>query len=77
MYARKDAEMLKIIVRGPPDSGKTTTASLIADSLKEMGYQDVIVADIPGLPTEQKDDFPVRLKRTHQRPVRIEVELER
>jgi len=36
---------LQITIEGPPDSGKTTTARLIENALREAGYKDVKVSD--------------------------------
>ena len=67
---------LKIVVRGPHDSGKTTVASLVKMFLEENGFGDVRVLDLPPLPTEEKDPFMNRFMRNRGRPVRITVELE-
>lgn len=64
---------LRIIVEGPPDSGKTTTARVIENALREAGYRDVQVADLEPLPSEEKDRFQWRLERTRARPIRIQV----
>lgn len=67
---------LEIVVRGPHDSGKTTTASLIKMFLEENGYQHVQLKDLPPLPNDQKPDFMSRFSRNRElRPVTITVEL--
>jgi hypothetical protein len=71
-----DLVPLTIIVRGPHDTGKTTTASLIKLSLEENGYKNITLKDIPPLASDGKADFfTERLPRTRQRPVTIRVEL--
>jgi nucleoside-triphosphatase THEP1 len=62
---------LRVIVEGPPDSGKTTTARIIENALREAGYHDVRVSDLEPLPAEDKDRFQWRLERTRARPIRI------
>ena len=66
---------LTILIQGAPDSGKTTTASLIRDALKDNGYKDIRVADLPELPHDQKAPMAVRLERTRSNPVTIRVEV--
>ncbi|HLA91008.1 MAG TPA: hypothetical protein VJL28_11325 [Gemmatimonadaceae bacterium] len=64
---------LQITIEGPPDSGKTTTARLIENALREAGYKDVKVSDMEPLPAEEKDRFQWRLERTRAQPVQIRV----
>ena len=64
---------LTITIAGAPDTGKTTTAHLIAEALKEAGYTTVAVADIP--PVSDKDRWWDRFQKTRIRPVYIEIKV--
>lgn len=66
-----------IVVRGKHDTGKTTVARLIEEMLRESGFSDVQVHDLPPLPHDMKDRFIDRFERNRERPVRIVVELEK
>ena len=66
---------LEIIIRGGYNRGKTTTANIIAEALRDAEYQDVRVIDIPSLPAEQKSRWWDRFQKARSRPVVIRVEL--
>lgn len=66
---------LKIIVRGEPNTGKTTAARLIQLALEEAGYVDVHVHDLPAV-RHGKGEFAARWERNKQAPVEIVVEVE-
>jgi hypothetical protein len=68
---------LEIIIRGGHNQGKTTTANIIAEALREAEYQDVRVIDIPPLPPEQKSRWWERFQKARARSVTIRVELKR
>jgi len=70
-------EPLHIIVRGEPDSGKTTVANLIGDYLTTTGFETVALVDLPPLPPDEKPPFPERLARNLKRPIYIRVELKK
>jgi Flp pilus assembly CpaF family ATPase len=68
---------VKIVIRGPHDSGRTTLASVLRNFLEENGYKHVSVKDTEPLSAEQKAPFWERFTRNRDsRPVEISVELE-
>lgn len=68
---------LRVIVRGPKNYGKTSTARLIQLGLTEHGYKKVTVKDLAPQPEGTKGDFYTeRLPATRERGVVIEVEEE-
>jgi DNA helicase TIP49 (TBP-interacting protein) len=68
-------EPLRIIIRGEPDSGKTTVANLIRDYLITTGFETVALGDLPPLSPDKKPPFPERLARNLRRPIYIRVAL--
>ena len=68
-------EPVSIIIRGPHNSGRTTLAHIISESLKEAGYDGVMVMDTQPLPAEEKPKFWERFQLNKQRRIAISVEL--
>jgi hypothetical protein len=66
-----DNKELRITVAGLPNSGKTTVARLIEDSLKGLGFTDISVEDVD--PTPNKPVFAERLRATLNRKITIYV----
>ena len=66
-----DIDGLTITIEGKHDRGKTTTARLIEEALKEAGYTYVRVVDVP--PIEDKDRWWDRFQKTRERLVVIKV----
>ena len=64
---------LTIIVRGRRDHGRTTTARILEEALKEAGYTAVRVIDLPPSP-DDKDRWWNRFQRTRERPINIVIE---
>lgn len=68
---------VKVIIRGPHDSGRTTLASLLKNFFEENDYKHVTFKDTEPLPHEQKPSFPERFDRNRERrPIEVVVELE-
>jgi tRNA uridine 5-carbamoylmethylation protein Kti12 len=66
---------VEVIVRGRPNTGKTSLARFIEEELRKIGYRSVrVVSDTP--PMANKPEFAERLRRNMaERPVHIRVEL--
>ncbi len=70
----REKDLVEIVIRGAPNTGKTTLARIIEDELREAGWERVIVEDAPPSPSE-KPPFQERLKRNMQRQIAIRVEV--
>lgn len=66
-------EPVRVVIRGPHNSGRTTLAILFRQFLEENGYRDVKVQDVEPLPTEMKQPFVDRFARNRERPIRVTV----
>lgn len=63
---------LKIIVVGATNTGKTTVARLIEESLRANGFRRVEVKDLD--PSPNKDHIMARIAATKERKISIEVQ---
>lgn len=67
--------MITVVVRGKPNTGKTTAARLIQLALEEAGYTDVVVQDQPPV-RHGKGAFEERWARNKAARVLVKVEVE-
>lgn len=70
----KGPEIL-ITIKGKPNTGKTTIASLIKECLEGAEFQDVYIWDSP--PSPDKSRFWDRFQKNQTRTVLIKVEVEK